>query len=350
MKLLIFTILSFVLLSCTCNKVNNFAVQNQHEQIGDGYSIFKNEIYYKRPVPNYSSYLPQPVKTEANFITFNNLGYRYANDKYNIFYRGEVISNVVKKSFLVFEIEDVFPIYINEILKPRIENQTKQDLMQNGVTAAASSLKNLIINNEIPEVEFYAKDNNHVFYGKKIISNADPITFVLLSILFSKDNSTVYYKGEPIQRSDTKTFELICGNLARDNNHIYYGDKIISSKPEKFIMMSENYAKDDNSIWFFRNMLWERFDTLNVSSVDEFKVIENRYAKDSEQVYFHGTLIENANSDQFQVLSNIWSKDDKYIYCCSKRCKEADYSTFEVIDNYAKDKNRIYDKNYRIWE
>jgi len=343
-------VLCIVLLSCAGNKISHKQNPNRHKQIGNGYSVFQNEIYYKRSVPNYSSYLPQPAKTEANFKTFNNLGYRYANDKYSIFYRGEVISNVDKNSFFVIKIENVFPIYTNEILTPRIENQTKQNLLQNGFTATSSSLINLIINNEISEVEFYAKDKNNVFYGKEIISSADPKTFTLLSILFSKDNSTVYHKGEPIQISDTKTFELICGNLAKDKNHIYYGYKIISSKPETFDMLSKNYAKDENTVWFFRNMLWERFDTLNVSSADEFIIIDNRYAKDSKNVYFHGAIIENVNLDYFQILSNIWSKDDKNIYCCSKRCKEADYNTFEVIDDYAKDKNRIYDKNYRVWE
>ncbi len=346
MRVLLAIILILFLVNCSHNEVEHFRFYKYHDQIGDGYSSYKKVIYYKRPKAGYSSALHFPVKTEAHFRTFSLLSNRYAIDKDNIFYRGEVISNLDKSSFSVIQIEDVFPLYTKQVLNPRFDEQIKQN-KQKDIIKTSSSLIKYTIANEIAELEYYAKDKRSIFYGKDVIINADPETFILLSILFSKDKSNAYFKGKPIPNSESESFELIGGNFARDRNHIYWGDKIISTNPEAFKMLSNNYAKDNKTVWFFRQMIFSKIDILYVSSPKEFEIIDNRYAKDRANVYFHGTIIDNANLEHFKILGQNWSKDDRNIFYGSKVCREADYNSFEVTDEYVKDKNRYYDKKYR---
>lgn len=346
MKYLILCILCVLLVNCSHNKVEHFRFYKYHHQIGDGYSSYENKIYYKRPKAGYSSALYFPVKTEAHFKTFFLLSNRYAIDKDNIFYRGEIISNLDKSSFSVIHINDVFPCYTKEVLNLRFDEQIKQN-NQKDVLMPSTSLIKYTMNNEIVDLEYYAKDKRSVYYGKDVIPNADAETFILFSILFSKDRSNAYFKGKPIPNSESETFELICGNFAKDRNYIYWENKIISNNPEAFKILSHNYAKDDKKVWFFRNMIFSRIDTLYVSSPNEFEMIDNRYAKDRANVYFHGIIIDKVNLEHFKILGQNWSKDDRNIFYGSKVCSEADYNSFEVTDEYVKDKNRYYDKKYR---
>ena len=315
--------------------------RNKHKRLGNGYSVFQNEIYYKKSLPGISSYSGGPYKTEVEYKTFYNLGYRYAKDRNYIFYQGEVISNSDYNSFSIIPIENAFPKIADEFITPSFK-------MKDRPTPKISS--SMFKHQIIFTLEFYAKDKNNVYYGINIIPDADPETFQLLSILFSKDKNNAYFCNNPILDSNPDSFKLIYGRLAKDNEHVYYNDKIISNNPSSFTFLSKNYAKDDQSVWYYYDPLMpiSKLDTLNVNSADEFKLIADRYAEDSKNVYVNGKKIEKANVKHFQLLGGFWSKDDQYIFLFDKVCTEADYKTFEVTNENAKDKNRIFDKNYRI--
>ena len=347
MKYFILFVVSFVLLSCTGNKLRHLQNTNKHKQLGDGYTVYQNEIYYKRSKANYSSEWYIPEKTEMHSESFTNLDNRYATDKISIFYRGETIPNVDFSSFSIIQLESEFPFYEKYILNPKFTYKLNQNIEKDIVTVSPS-LMDLTIRNEITHMEYYAKDKNKVYYGKDVIFNADPNTFTILSILFSKDKSNVYFKGESISKSDSRSFDIICGFLAKDDNFIYYGDHIISKDPDSCEILNFNYVKNYKFVWFIRNLIFPRIELLQYgSSAKDFEIIDNRYAKDANNVFFHGLKIENANVEHFQVLGQNWSKDDKNIFKVNRLCSEADYETFEVTDEYVKDKNRFYDKKYK---
>jgi len=347
MKYLILLLACFIFSNCAKNKIEYHAITSNHKQLGDGYSAFQKEIYYKQSSPGYSSNLHFPEKTEMHFGTFTNLDNRYAKDKTNIYYRGEAISNVDLNSFSVIKLESEFPFYEKSILNPKKKYQLRQKIQKDIVTISPSLISFTSIRWEITHMEYYAKDKNNVYCGKDTILNADPNTFKILSILFSKDKSNVYFKGEPISNSDSQSFDIISGFLASDDNHIYYGDKVISQDPELFEILNFNYVKDDELVWFIRNLVFPRIEVLYGCSAKDFEIIDNRYAKDASNVFFHGSIIEKANVENFQVLGQNWSKDDKNIFKVNRLCSEIDYDTFEVTDEYVKDKNRSYEKKYK---
>jgi DKNYY family len=312
-----------------------------HKLIGDGYSSLRDTIYHKKSYPPHSSIMPRPVKSDVDYTSFVNLGNRYAKDKDNIYYQGVVIPEADLNSFAVISVDNEFPNL------PDKTSKSSDPLNNSDMDLAPILSSNYFKNFVVLELEYYSKDNFNVYYGSSVILNADPGSFELLSLFFAKDINSVYFLGQPIEGSDPGSFKLIAGRLAEDKNHVYYSAEIISTNPEFFILMDDNYAKDDKTVWFFRNLTFSRFDTLNVDSPKEFKVIDFRYASDSDRVFFHGALIHDVDLKSYQVLGNNWSKDNKNIYYRSKLCEEVDYDTFEVTIDGAKDKNRIYDKNYR---
>ena len=91
---------------------------------------------------------------------------------------------------------------------------------------------------------------------KDIIPNADSQTFKVLSIIFSKDRSDAYFKGSPIPNADSQYFKVIYGYLAKDINHVYYGNKVISTNQDEFKILSNNYMKDDKTVWFVRIFIY----------------------------------------------------------------------------------------------
>lgn len=80
----------------------------------------------------------------------------------------------------------------------------------------------------------YAKDKKNVYYGEKILKNADVKTFGIIkssseNIIseYAYDKNTVYLYGKEINGSDPKTFEVLDPILAKDKNDFYlYGVKL----------------------------------------------------------------------------------------------------------------------------
>jgi hypothetical protein len=348
MKLFGIIVISLVLLSCTCNKVQKYTINNEHEQIGNGYSIFQKEIYYKESVHMLSSHMPRPVKIEANYKSFITLGNNYAKDNDHIFYKGEIIPNVDYKSFSVTTIVEEFPTLPEEDFYEFITPVQKND--QQLHPSGKMNIMPFKKRNMIIVLEYYAKDKNNVYYGFNLIPEADPETFYIHSIFFSKDKNSCYFNGNPITNSDPNTFKLIYGRWAKDNYHVYFNDQIISDNPSSFTFINNYYSKDNQSVWYNFDSLQpnSKLVTIRTSSVNDFELVSDRYAKDSENVYLNGTIIDKVDARSFQFLGDFWSKDDHHIFQFDKICEEADYDTFEVTPEGARDKNRIYDKEYRV--
>ncbi|MDP8202856.1 MAG: DKNYY domain-containing protein [Candidatus Tenebribacter burtonii] len=327
--------------------MKHFKNPNKYDRLGNGYSVLNDEIYYKESVPSYSSYMPRPEKTNISFESFTNLGYRYAKDFENIYYKGQTLLSADYKSFSVIQIGEEFPTLpkedFHEITSP-INMDDQQSLKSVKMDMMPFKKQSLII-----VLEYYAIDKFRVYYGSEVISNADPSTFKLLSLLYSKDENHVFYKGKSIPDADPATFKLISVYLARDKKHIYFDAEIISDNPTTFRIINETYAADIENVWFGYNFLVKP--TLHVLLVEypsDFEVISEFYSKDSENIYFRDSKIESVNVKHFQLLGGFWSKDDQHIFLFDKVCEEADYKTFEVVADGARDKNRVYDKNYRI--
>ena len=80
-----------------------------------------------------------------------------------------------------------------------------------------------------------------------------------------------------------------------------------------------------------------------------FEVLNDRYSKDKNNVYYFAEKIKEADAKTFESLNKIYGKDKKNIYIGSKIFEKADHETFEIINEmYSRDKNRVFCNDGRI--
>jgi len=77
--------------------------------------------------------------------------------------------------------------------------------------------------------DWYSKSSRHVYYGEKIIQNADPRSFQLLVPPYGRDTKHVFFFEKIVEGADPATFEIINDKFqcARDKYALYHEDKKI---------------------------------------------------------------------------------------------------------------------------
>ena len=130
---------------------------------------------------------------------------------------------------------------------------------------------------------------------------------------FTKNNSAVYFKGKPIKDSDPSSFILLDSRYAKDSNQVYYLSH--SGDPNVY---------KDKLLGELHGMLFPKYKLKT---------------------------IENADPDTFISLPYdsgvaIWALDKNNVYWCGILFDDADVGSFEIINGpglFAKDKLQFYD-------
>lgn len=249
----------------------------------------------------------------------------------------------------------------------------------------------------VDSVGTLARDKNHVFvldysFECSVVEGADPESYVYISNnnnQWAKDINYCYYFNRRID-ADVTSFYVINNLLAADKHYIYfspskthYVDSLISYNLSGVLKAISSFVVyDDNKLYcVFSTRYQDRYkmelfpykdinalrfhsaDSL-VFSVDScvywygnpitdfvdiatFKVIQKKYAKDANSVFYKGQKIEGANPLSFNVLKDDsyydYGVDDKYVYHIGEKLENSDAPTFHFInDVYAKDKMQVY--------
>ena len=204
----------------------------------------------------------------------------------------------------------------------------------------------------------YTKDKNGAYYYSKLVEDADPETFEVISAYYAKDADRVYCASgisasvKNIDSADSKTFETIdtehsrypgYSHYARDNEEVYYCDgmgseaKVLDkADPFSFEKAFSDYYKSNNLVYFEGELI----PGLSGDDMEFF----GSYVFSKGEIYASGKNIK-ADIDTFQVLFQGYAKDKNKVYsvhCGSECLKDKDPTTFEVYDNYTKDKNGVY--------
>ena len=198
----------------------------------------------------------------------------------------------------------------------------------------------------------FAKDKYHVYYDEKILENANPESFILLSDgkksndgkyvyhAYSKDNKNVYHFNELIPNLNAPSFELLWGSFTRDCNAIYYdGIKLADSSEEpKFLEndYKQAYLQIENKIYYTEHL-------LEVSDTDTFQVLTPPFSKDRLHVFSRENIIPDIHPFHFEVLNEHYQKDDKYLYYNLEKIPGSAPDSYQLVkDNFSKDKNQVY--------
>ena len=139
----------------------------------------------------------------------------------------------------------------------------------------------------------YAIDANHVYISNEILEGADPATFVApendSTKSLSHDAHDYYLRKHPLRVADMGSFVQKSRSWAVDSLYVYY------------FGLKANL--DDNK--------------APISDFSTFRVINDSYAADAKNVYWHNEIVSGADPGSFAVLKGEYEYgQDKFrVYC-----------------------------------
>lgn len=159
------------------------------------------------------------------------------------------------------------------------------------------------------------KDKKYVFKDASILEYGDPITFEQVKEYYWKDKSNVYllqFGGTDcrIKDADPKTFKVIKDyHWTLDKNNVFYQfDKLLNVNPNKFVAIDEEWGKDDR-FYFYHHL---RIDSLDYKTAE---IVSPYYIKDQYSVFFHDTIVKDANPKTFKADGvGSFGHDDKFMF------------------------------------
>lgn len=209
-------------------------------------------------------------------------------------------------------------------------------------------------------------DGDLVYLGNYIIQNSE--------VFFISDE---YGTGPVDGVVDIATFEVLPFGFAKDANHVYYGRSVMQSvDPAGFEVLSDTYARSDLYVWKYatgsnwshelgprdgiRGVLLDGVDPTSFRIVDEY----DRYVADKAHVYYltwEGALkVEDADPITFEMLDGsgaYYSRDADNLFFLNQVVIGADPNSVEFVQDahlsigappYVRDKSGVYYQGRRI--
>jgi hypothetical protein len=188
----------------------------------------------------------------------------------------------------------------------------------------------------------YVKKENKVFYCDLEITTADYSTFSVENINpnWAKDKNYVYFREKALENSQVDTFQFLAlpgqpfFGYAKDSNQVYYNGIILEADPATFSLVS---SETWNPYGRDKNAVYYRSDKLENSDPATFFVIGTYYAKDKGAVYYISSRLENSDPVTFETLRGSFgyqAKDKNNIYYRDIIVKNADPDTYQILGDY----------------
>lgn len=215
--------------------------------------------------------------------------------------------------------------------------------------------------------ESYSKDAQRVFYECSYIEGADAATFKISSGWLANDADNVYRSGKMVSEANPRSFTRLkhqFGNLNfyTDDQHVYYFRNIVDdADPETFEVIGSYFAKDRQHAYFCSRKCHKidsaDTDTFRVSPVVSNWANARVYAQDADSVFFCAELEENepctplpdSDPNSFTYLGKFFSRDVGNVFFRADIVKGADAASFEMTaaDDHsglyrAQDNNNTY--------
>ncbi|WP_433766093.1 DKNYY domain-containing protein [Flavobacterium ginsenosidimutans] len=195
---------------------------------------------------------------DGDSLTFEVLNYAFAKDKNNVWTLEGRIPEADTKTFEVCDTGKK-SLGITFVFIENNKKQGKESFVPYGFAKDANNVfyydfqgKTKVLKKAISS-SFkslndgdFGYDENSVFYGKNILSKANPKTWKKLhdKYFYSIDQNRVYYFNRLIKDADAESFEIVFVSsifetptqYAKDKNHFYLNDTICSSEEfEKYV-------------------------------------------------------------------------------------------------------------------
>ena len=181
------------------------------------------------------------------------------------------------------------------------------------------------------------------------------ITFIVITIsaaaIFMLTIPTMFYINDP---SGAPISPEISSNYKKgkwDKNKVYYlaggnmsGTEILDADLESFQVIDFRYAKDKNHIYYEHSPINVDNKTFYLDKYVPKDKNHAYYIEDAPNSGHQATIIEGANPKTYKELEGrvYWGKDTTHYYFKTQQI-DVDYASFEFISNlWAKDSNAIY--------
>jgi len=279
--------------------------------------------YYR--VSNNIAYFQNREIVGADASTFQELGDRWAKDKSTVYQEGQ------KQTYLDSATVKVFP-YVYVVDKAGVWVYGTGYYMRVDKTDADPVTFSVISHG-------YGKDKNNVYYFAQKIVTADVQSFTplrganypssegLASSWYAKDKNAVYYRSDVIQNADVQSFAFLGDEYAKDKNKVYYEGKILANADASSFALADGYAKDKSHVFFGDKMLTIEIDPAS------FAVVGGGAIKDSKRVYFR-----NYYEDKYDLATGVDAPSFQHVGTCA--------SVEKSSGSYFKDKNHVFTQNF----
>ena len=181
-----------------------------------------------------------------------------------------------------------------------------------------------------------------------LIPDIDPATVYPFTIHRAwLAGTNIIYKGQVIKNIDLDKFHKIEGDIYTDNKRVYYKILPIENiNPEKVVILSNNYIKDDNGLCYLEED-WEGYLTANsfTPHINSFDILSENsaFSFDRYKVYFKGKEISDIDLNSINMIGDNYLQDKDNIYCGNIKLENADTAYFMLLgDGYAADGKNTY--------
>lgn len=326
------------------NKTQQLDV-NSFQILGDGYAKDDHQVFFLEE--------PIDVKDPASFEL---LGGGWANDKQQLYYESQILENSDPSEFR--QLNEYYFVDAKQVYYFH-KHYYVVDVMEGADPASFETLGG-----------YYARDKNYVYFGMEALPGIDSESFEHIQYAFSQDKQFIYL-GEDRLCERNESFRIIAPHKAIDNQYYYLGteaDERLSIDAASFVLIDEDYAKDSEQVFYGKYVIQgaepKTFERVNqFYNRDQYSVfcqaskldlhiqtlefIDTCFARDKAKVYFLDHLIEGVDIESFEYVDQNFSRDRYHVYHRENIVEGADPESFEVV-NYSEfvDKDFLYYFNH----
>ena len=148
----------------------------------------------------------------------------------------------------------------------------------------------------------YGADIHHVYYCGKILTGADPASFVNINGDYWKDKSKVYWNTKPINGADPRTFVVLKDGWSKDARRAYNAPNPMQVRdPSSFEPINFDWARDSKAYYFSGEYANAEPGAVVGADYSTFHILKGPYARDRKNIYWGNIAIENADLGSFEV-------------------------------------------------
>ncbi|MEE9361115.1 MAG: DKNYY domain-containing protein [Cellulophaga sp.] len=251
-------------------------------------------------------------KMDVDKATFIVLSENYAKDKNYAYYESEKI--LASIDLATFDVKEGYiPIDKNNVytFMPYDEKYNTTNILKPIVEADPKTYATMDYN--------WSIDKNHVFLYDDVVTDLDVSSFKVLSSCFCLDKSGVYYYNSETLITKTKAnsqeTEVLGDKYICDDKAVYYYDNGTFSGEDSFIEMPNRNRKNVQlyNDFYLRIDTTVYFQAKLVKGIDSpsMEVFDYRYAKDINNVFFDGEIMEEADVATFRKNKDDFTFSDK---------------------------------------